>query len=175
MSQHHQDAPPDAQSKYTIKDDSLQRHILSPPTILSSSYIGTVYSASCCKNYKFQTSLDVVRGGAGRLLRHNFNLKWAAPAGQFHAQASEFRPRAASSVLLLRPVTPSQHCGAFGRRVAGPPILSQSTPDGRQGQSQRLPSIQKLQYWRRDIAYHRPNGFCNNAQATQAYAPRWEA
>ena len=47
MSQHRQRAPPDAQSK----DDSLQRYILSPPTILSSSYtIGTVYRISCCKS-----------------------------------------------------------------------------------------------------------------------------
>ena len=28
---------------------------------------------------------------------------------------------------------------------------------------------------RKDLNCHHPNGFCNNAQATQAYAPRWEA
>ena len=67
------------------------------------------------------------RAACWRPLRHNSNLKWAASAGQLHAQASEFRPRAACLMLLMRPVTPSEHCGAFGRRVAGAPILSQST------------------------------------------------
>ena len=34
------------------------------------------------------------RAACWRLLRHNSNLKWAASAGQLHAQASEFGPRA---------------------------------------------------------------------------------
>ena len=64
-------------------------------------------------------SFGAVPGGLLAPPSPQFQLEVGCSAGLFYAEASEFRPRAASLMLLVRLVTPSQHCGAFWKGGGG--------------------------------------------------------
>ena len=119
---------------------------------------------------------DRRRAACWRPLRHNSNLKWAAPRACFMPK----RPNLGHGLAISGPAyvwePPRKLLGVY----RGTATVLQSCCRGSAAQKDKLSACTDYEHPKakplhRDTDNHCPNGFCNNAQATQAYAPRWEA